>query len=184
MKLRDIKKFENQKNSSLHGVNVFSINDNNKFYPLLMTDKDCEELIDLFLFEQDGKSHYSFISSFNRLIRPQITSRTNGVTHICKKCFTLFTKEDPFEKHIKYCSNNEAVAVKMPTRNTTLKFQNYYKQFPLPFVVYADFECVPGPVSTCEPCPDYSYTYSHQKREPSDFCISRVLTEVSNYSIQ
>ena len=72
VKLEDITKFENQ-NPSLPGINVLSVNDNNKFYPLRMTEKDCEETTDLFLYEKDGKSHYSFISSFNRLIRSQIT---------------------------------------------------------------------------------------------------------------
>lgn len=123
----NITKFEN-KNPSLPGVNVFSISETNKFYLLRMTQKDCEETVDLLLYEQDGKSHYCFISGFNRLIRPQITSRTNGVTHICKKCFTHFTKQDLFEKHIAYCSKNKTVAVKMASRKTKLEFQNYYKQ--------------------------------------------------------
>ena len=45
-----------------------------------------------------------------------------------------------FEKHMAYCSTNETVAVKMPPRNTILRFENYHKQLPIPFVVYADFE--------------------------------------------
>ena len=88
-----------------------------------------------------------------------------------QKCFTHFTKQERFEKHIEYCSNNETVAVKMPSRNTKLKYQNYQKQLPIPFVVYADFECFTQPLSTCEPCPDYSYTHSYQKHEPSGFCL-------------
>lgn len=124
-----------------------------------MTQKDFEETIDLFLYEEDGKSHYCFISSFNRLFRSQITSKTNGATNICKKCFTRFTKQGLFDKHIKYCSNNETVAVKMPSRNKKLKFQNYQKQLPIRFVVYADFECLTKPLSTCKPNPYDSYTY-------------------------
>lgn len=158
VKLKDITKFENQ-NSSLPGINVFSVSDNNKFYPLRMTQKDFEETIDLFLNEEDGKSHYCFISSFNRLFRSQITSKTNGATNTCEKCFTRFTKQGLFDKHIKYCSNNETVAVKMPSRNKKLKFQNYQKQLPIRFVVYADFECLTKPLSTCKPNPYDSYTY-------------------------
>lgn len=122
MKLRDVKKFENQ-NPSVPGINVFSVSDNNKFYPLQMTEKDCKETIDLFLYEKDGKSHYSFISSFNRLFRTQITQSKNGEVYICKKCLTHFTKQELFEKHVAYCSTNERVAVKMPSRNTTLNFK-------------------------------------------------------------
>lgn len=36
VKLKDITKFENQ-NPPVPGINVFSVNDNNKFYPLQMT---------------------------------------------------------------------------------------------------------------------------------------------------
>ena len=45
MKLRDISKFE-KLNPSLPGINVFSVNDNKKFYPLRMADKDCLNTID------------------------------------------------------------------------------------------------------------------------------------------
>lgn len=36
VKLKDITKFKNQ-NPSVPGINVFSVSDNNKFYPLRMT---------------------------------------------------------------------------------------------------------------------------------------------------
>ena len=47
MKLKHISKFE-KLNPSLPGINVFSVNDNKKFYPLRMADKDCQNTIDLF----------------------------------------------------------------------------------------------------------------------------------------
>ena len=59
----------------------------------------------------------------------------------------------------------------MPSRNTKLCFDNYHKQLPVPFVVYADFECFTKPMSTCCPNPEDSYTYSYQKHEPSGFCL-------------
>ena len=45
MKLKHISKFE-KLNPSLPGINVFSVNDNKKFYPLRMADKDCLNTID------------------------------------------------------------------------------------------------------------------------------------------
>ena len=50
-----------------------------------------------------------------------------------------------------------------------LFFNNYHKQLPIPFVVYADFECFTKPVNTCSPNPEESYTYNYQKPEPSGF---------------
>ena len=48
VKVKYITKFENQ-NPDLPGINVFSVNDNNKVYPLRINQKDCQITIDLFL---------------------------------------------------------------------------------------------------------------------------------------
>ena len=59
----------------------------------------------------------------------------------------------------------------MPKANTMLYFKNYEKQLPVPFVVYADFECSTKPMNTCSPNPKESYSYNYQKHEPSGFCF-------------
>ena len=169
MKLKDITKFE-KLNPELPGINVFSV-DNMIIYPLRTAERDCKNTIDLFLIEEDGNSHYTLIKNFHALIRSQKTKSNDGKTFICKKCFCHFTKEELLEKHIKYCSNNETVAVKMPEPNTMLYFKNYHKQLPIPFVVYADFECFTKPMNTCSPNPKESYNYNYQKHEPSGFCF-------------
>ena len=171
VKIRDITKFESL-NPGIPGINVFSVSENKKFYPLRIALRDdTKNTIDLFLYEEDGRSHYSLIKNFSRLFRSQITSRTNEPIQICKRCFTHFTKEELLIEHIKYCSSNETVAVKLPPKNTKLCFNNYHKQFPIPFVVYADFECFTKPMSSCCPNPEDSYTYNYQKHEPTGFCL-------------
>ena len=155
VKVKDITKFENN-NPYLPGINVFSVNDNDKIYPLRHNQKNCQKSIDLFLFSEDEKQHYSLIKNFSRLVRSQYTSHRSSKIFICKKCLSHFTQEDLFEKHLKYCSKNETVAVKMPTKNTILKFQNHHKKLPIPFTIYADFECFTIPVNSCQPNPDKS----------------------------
>ena len=169
MKLKDISKFE-KLNPGLPGINVFSVNESDNFCPLKMVEKDCVNTIDLFLYEKDCVSHYSLIKNFTRLIKSQKTKSKEKI-FICKKCFTHYTKEELLKKHILYCSNNETVYVKMPKPNTILHFKNYYKQLPVPFVVYADFECFTKPMHNCGPNPEDSYTYNYQKHEPSGFCL-------------
>ena len=68
MKLKHISKFE-KLNPSLPGINVFSVNDNKKIYPLRMAEKDCLNTFDLFFYEQDGFFHYSLIKNFIRLVK-------------------------------------------------------------------------------------------------------------------
>ena len=169
LKLEDIKKFE-KLNPEIPGINVFS-NDNKTIYPLRMAERDCKNTIDLFLYEEDGDSHYSLIKNFHRLIKSQLTKSKDGKIFICKRCFSHFTKEELLEKHIKYCSNNQTVAVKMPKSNTFLHFKNYDRQLPIPFVVFADFECFTKPMNSCCPNPKDSYNYNYQKHEPSGFCF-------------
>ena len=170
MKVKDISKFE-KLNPDLPGINVFSVNDQNIIYPLRQIEKDSKKTIDLFYYEEDGNGHYSLIKNFSRLVRSQITSRTNEPIHICKRCFSHFTSEELLDKHTKYCYNNKTAFVKMPKPGSYLHFKNYYKQLSIPFVVYADFECITSTMSSCCPNPEESYNYNYQKHEPSGFCF-------------
>ena len=165
MKVNNITQFE-KPNPELPGINVFSNDDKMIIYPLREAKRDCKNTIDLFLYEEDGASHYTLIKNFHRLIRSQKTVSSNGKIFICKRCFTHYTKEELLEKHIKYCSNNQTALITMPKPNTMLYFKNYYKQLPIPFVVYADFECFTKPINTCSPNPKESYNYNYQKYEP------------------
>ena len=171
-KPKDIDKFE-KANPKLPGINVFSVEDNKKFYPLRMALNDPQKSIDLFLYNENGKSHYSLIKNFSRLLRSQITSRTDEPAHICKRCFTLFTKEELLQKHINYCSKQKSVFVRMPNKeHSILKFKNIERQFYLPFVAYADFECFTRPiVNYSNQNKEEPYSFSYQKHEPSGFCF-------------
>ena len=170
MNINDITKFE-KLNPELPGINVFSEDDKMTIYPLRMADRDCLNTIDLFLYEEDGNTHYTLIKNFNRLIKSQKTTSKDGKIFICKRCFSHYTKKELLEKHIKYCSNNQTALIKMPEPNTMLHFKNYYKNLPIPFVVYADFECFTKSMNTCSPNPKESYNYNYQKHEPSGFCF-------------
>ena len=106
------------------------------------------------------------------MVRSQYTSHSSSKIFICKKCLNHYTKEELLEKHIKYCGNNETALVRMPTKkNSILKFQNHFKKFPLPFVIYADFECFIIPVNSCQPNPEKSFTQIYQKHEPNSFYL-------------
>ena len=136
-----------------------------------MAKRDCKNTIDLFLIQENEKSHYCLIKNFHRLIRSQKTGSNNAKLFICKRCFWHFSKEELLDKHIEYCSNNKTAVVEMPEPGRMLYFKNYYKQLPVPFVVYADFECFTKPMSSCSPNPKDSYSYDYQKHEPSGFCF-------------
>ena len=130
MKVKDITKFENL-NPDIPGINVFSIDDNNIIYPLREVKKDSNKTIDLFLYEEDGKFHYSLIKNLSRLIRSQITKRTNEKINICKRCFSYFTKPELLEKHMSYCYSNKLSIVKMPEKGSEHPGSAVIKKWPL-----------------------------------------------------
>ena len=69
MQLKDITKFEKM-NPDLPGINVFYLDEKKCFrHSREIKNKDCKNTIDLFLNEKDGKSHYTLIKNFSRLIR-------------------------------------------------------------------------------------------------------------------
>ena len=60
----------------------------------------------------------------------------------------------------------------------TIEFENYFKQIPVPFKIYADFECNLRGVESCEG----SYTKKYQDHVPCSFaykvvCIDNGLTK-------
>ncbi|GFX78923.1 uncharacterized protein TNCV_3912121 [Trichonephila clavipes] len=52
-----------------------------------------------------------------------------------------------------------------------LFFKNFQHSVKIPFVAYADFECLTKPISSCEPSSVNSFPVKYQKHEPYSFCI-------------
>ena len=50
-----------------------------------------------------------------------------------------------------------------------MSFTNYHKQMKVPFLVYADFECVIEKIHGCEPAPDESFTVKTERHVPCGF---------------
>ena len=64
---------------------------------------------------------------------------TKNKKRFCKSCFQCFSSENILVKHKENClSINGKQSVKLEKRIT--KFENYFKQTPVPFKIYAAFE--------------------------------------------
>jgi CTP:phosphocholine cytidylyltransferase-like protein len=53
--------------------------------------------------------------------------------------------------------------------NNILQFKKFNHSLKVPFVVYADFECMLKKIHTCQPSDETSYTNVYQKHTPNDF---------------
>ena len=78
---------------------------------------------------------------------------------------------------------NGTQAVKMPDEdNNILKFNNFHKQQPVPFVIYADFEAITEKISGCQPNNDKSYTEAYQKHTDCGYGYKVVCCYDDEYS--
>ena len=165
--LKDLGNFEKQ-NPTI-SITVLGY-EGKSVYPLRnsgCTDRD--QKIILMSIEEGGIKHYCLVKSLSRLLASQ-APKNNGKHHICLRCLNIFWCEESLSRHQEYCSEHEAVKIKLPEKGTMLGFKNYYRSEKVPFVVYADFESYIKPLNSCDPNPESSYTKQYQKHEPFSFC--------------
>ena len=67
-------------------------------------------------------------------------------------CLQCFSSERILANHVDNCLTiNGAQAINMPKQGENiLKFNNFHKQLPVPFVIYADFEAITKKVQGCK----------------------------------
>ena len=145
VQVREISRFERQNPS--YSVNVLSFQENKKtgictFFPLYLSNQpDAETEVDLLLDSRETGSHYSLIRSMSRLLSH--TTRHNGAV----KYLQHFISEETWKTHKRLCEQHVPQAVKMPEEGKNfLQFDEYQKTYPVPFVIYADFETFISPV--------------------------------------
>ena len=128
--------------------------------------------VNMLLIEKAGKFHYTWIKDLNRLLYDQ--SKYQHRKHFCERCLHGYTREDLLKAHESDCRGvgQTAVRVKMPEagKNDKITFQNYHRQFPAPFVIYADFEALPTKIEGPELDPSVSNTQRTQLHKTCSYC--------------
>ena len=92
----------------------------------------------MLLIIDENKSHYVYIKDFDRFI----FHRTNNKhkKYFFKSCFQCFSSKNVLAEHKEiYLGIYGAQSVIF--EKATIEFKNYFKKIPVPFKVYADFEC-------------------------------------------
>ena len=84
MKARDYELVEERFNIN---VNVFGYQ--NKVFPLYVSKKSNEQVLNVLLISNGEKSHYAFIKDFNRLMYSRTKHKDRK--HFCMSCFQNFT---------------------------------------------------------------------------------------------
>ena len=114
--------------------------------------------------------HYLAVKGLSRLVR-DITSNHDG-DYYCWNCFHSYRTENKFNAHKKVCQNNEYCNIEMPSPNDNLiKYSQGEKSLKLPFVIYAELECILKEIDTCQNNLDLSSTTKINQHIPSGYSI-------------
>ena len=115
-------------------VNVFGY-ENGQPYPIHVSNERYEVELNLLLIEEEGNKHYVLIKDFNAFMFNQ--TKHKGRKNFCMYCLQCFSSKGILEGHLKDCSKiNGKQVIKMPDKDgNELKFINFRKQIPVPFVI-------------------------------------------------
>ena len=143
-------------------INVFGY-ENKQPYPIYISKEKYKDHMELLLITENKNKHYVLIKDFNRFMFNQ--TKYEHRKHFCMHCLQCFSSERVLNNHKDNCIQvNGVQAVKMPDKNNNiLKFNNFHKQQPVPFVIYADFEAITEKISGCQPNNNKSFTEAYQK---------------------
>ena len=155
VKIDDLEEVESHINISF---NVFTFfDDEGKGRKPVYTSRigDPQSAIDLLFWQNDGVQHYAWIKSFNSFVYDLHKQQQNRCFW-CKRCFCHFYLESAFHTHIQSCKGAEGFKCihQLPPQGTVLEFKNIKYEERVPFVIYADFECLTTLVAPQENAPE------------------------------
>ena len=131
--------------------------------------------MDLLLLINNNKSHYVYIKDFERFMFHKTKNKSKK--WFCYNCLQCFSSENILTKHKENClSVNGKRSVKL--EEGIIKFENYFKQIPVPFKLDADFACNFKKIR----CNERFYTEKYQDHIPCSFaykfvCIDNRVTK-------
>ena len=169
-------------------INVFGYEDGQPF-PIHISKETFEDQMNLLLITKDEKKHYVLIKDFNAFMYNQSKHRERK--HFCMYCLQCFSSERILANHVNNClAINRAQAINMPKQGENiLKFNNFHRQLPVPFVIYADFEAIAKKVQGCEQIEEMkneknkrSYTEAYQTHEDCGYGYKVVCCHDDKYS--
>ena len=169
-------------------INVFGY-ENGQPFPIHISKETFEDQMNLLLITKEEKKHYVLIKDFNAFMYNQ--SKHKERKHFCMYCLQSFSSERILANHVNNCLTiNGAQAINMPKQGENkLKFNNFHKQLPVPFVIYADFEAITKKVQGCEQSEEMkkdkdrrSYTEAFQTHEDCGYGYKVICCYDDKYS--
>ena len=164
-------------------------------YPIYPSPENYDDNLNLLYIEGKNElgeetTHYVLIEDFSKF-NSKFTKH-KGKKHFCMRCLQCFYSNESLAKHRVYClAINGVQAIDLPEKYTDkngiwrspcVYFKNHHKSLPVPFCIYADFECITEKISGCQPSDKKSYTEKYQKHTACSFGYKVVCHYDKSYS--
>ncbi|XP_076686014.1 uncharacterized protein LOC143378055 [Andrena cerasifolii] len=137
-------KFEQQNGISVN-VYTFGMEKGSTVFPLRLTSQKRDRHVNLLCtpnHEHGDVGHFVLIKDLSRLVSAQL-SKKKAKKFICDRCMHYFGSAEKLEAHSLDCGQMNDCAILLPSEgNNLLIFSNQCMKERLPFVVYADLECI------------------------------------------
>ena len=132
MQVKDFSKIEVQDKIC---ITVFGY-ENELVFPIFISEQRFEDSMDLLLLFEDHKSHYVYINNFNTFMFHK--TKNKNKKEFCKSCLQCFSSKNILIKHKEDCLSINGKH--RDVEEGIIKFEDYSRQLPVPFKIYADFE--------------------------------------------
>ena len=138
MRITDIGKFENLNNQLAINIFEYSTDEDNdyKLVPLYIS-KNIENrrIKDLILY----KNLYILLKKLHVFVGK------HDSCYVCRNCLSIYTVQSELSTHKKLCGNKNK-SVYIPSKETYIKWKNYYQKMPIYSIIIADFEARNEPI--------------------------------------
>ena len=133
----------------------------------------CKQVI-LLMISNGENWHYLTVKMLPGLLK-EITS-SHKEDFYCLNCFHSYRTKNKLEAQKKICENHNYCNVEMPNEdNNIIKYNQGEKSIKsiksIPFVIYADLDCLLEKMSTCQNNPNESSTTEINKHTPSGYSL-------------
>ena len=129
-----------------------------------------ENQVILLMITDGEKWRYLAVKSLSALFK-EITGNNHGDFY-CLDCFQSYPTENKLKNHKKVCENLYYCYVEMPEEdNKILKYSQGEIFLKVPFIIYADLECLLEKMNTCHNNPKKSSTTKINKHTPSGYSL-------------
>ena len=145
--------------------------ENKVVYHVNLSDENFNDCLDLSLMSNNFVSHYVSIKDFTRLMFNK--TKHKGRKYFCKSCLQCLSSENILNEHQKDC----LLIIKgqnVKLEKGFIKFKNFNRQIPVPFKIYADFECLLKSFDIGVDNDCFSYTQKYKDHLPCTFAYKVV----------